>query len=121
MIDLYDFIKNHNLDFYLVQIVRADQHAGEFMVTFPRSYHAGFNQGYNFAEAVNFCTADWVRFWVLFFRILHFKKDHITDNCFNPGIISSPGPKVQVNYCHHLASVVCRLSSVNFSHFKLLL
>ena len=26
--------------------------------------------------------------------------------------ISSPGPKVQVNYCHHLASVVCRLVSV---------
>jgi hypothetical protein len=24
-------------------------------------------------------------------------------------IFSSPGPKVQVNYCHHLASVVCRL------------
>jgi hypothetical protein len=36
-------------------------------------------------------------------------------------IFSSPGPKVQVNYCHHLASVVCCLSSVNFSHFKLLL
>jgi hypothetical protein len=35
--------------------------------------------------------------------------------------ISSPGPKVHVNYCHHLASVVCRLSSVHFSHFKLLL
>ena len=27
-------------------------------------------------------------------------------------IFSSPGPKVQVNYCHHLASVVCRPSSV---------
>ena len=25
---------------------------------------------------------------------------------------SSPGPKVHVNYCHHLASIVCRLSSV---------
>ena len=25
---------------------------------------------------------------------------------------SSPGPKVHVNYCHHLASVVCCLSSV---------
>jgi hypothetical protein len=36
-------------------------------------------------------------------------------------VFSSPGPKVQVNYCHHLASVVCCLSSVNFSHFKLLL
>ena len=45
----------------LLQIVRTNQHAGEFVVTFPRSYHAGFNQGYNFAEAVNFCPADWVR------------------------------------------------------------
>ena len=36
-------------------------------------------------------------------------------------LFSSPGPKVHVNYCHHLASVVGCLSSVNFSHFKLLL
>ena len=27
-------------------------------------------------------------------------------------IFSSPRPKVHVNYCHHLASVVCRLLSV---------
>jgi hypothetical protein len=27
-------------------------------------------------------------------------------------VFSSPGPKVQVNYCHHLASVVCLLSVV---------
>jgi hypothetical protein len=39
-----------------------------------------------------------------------------------PGtVFSSPGPLVQVNYCHHLASIVRRLLSVNFSHFKLLL
>jgi len=41
-------------------VVRTDQHAGEIVVTCPRAYHAGFNQGYNFAEAVNFSTADWV-------------------------------------------------------------
>ena len=33
-------------------------------------------------------------------------------------LFSSPGPKVQVNYCHHLASVVCKLFTFQASSPK---
>lgn len=38
------------------------QEPGEFVVTFPYGYHAGFNQGYNIAEAINFSTPRWVEY-----------------------------------------------------------
>lgn len=40
----------------------ADQQANEFVVTFPRVYHAGFNSGFNFNEAVNFTMDSWLDF-----------------------------------------------------------
>ena len=39
---------------------RAVQHPGEFMITFPEGYHAGFSTGHNIAEAVNFTAPGWI-------------------------------------------------------------
>lgn len=36
------------------------QEAGEFMITFPYGYHAGFNHGFNCAESTNFASIRWI-------------------------------------------------------------
>ena len=63
-----------------VRVFACNQRAGEFVVTFPKAYHAGFNHGvsrcsykvvrdthrlalipkFNFNEAVNFALPDWL-------------------------------------------------------------
>uniref|UniRef100_A0A4W3HMH7 [histone H3]-trimethyl-L-lysine(9) demethylase n=1 Tax=Callorhinchus milii TaxID=7868 RepID=A0A4W3HMH7_CALMI len=45
---------------YGIPFDKITQEAGEFMVTFPYGYHAGFNHGFNCAESTNFATIRWV-------------------------------------------------------------
>ena len=45
-----------------VRVYAIDQRAGQFVLTFPQAYHAGFNHGFNFNEAVNFAPSDWEPF-----------------------------------------------------------
>lgn len=47
-------LKRHGIPFST-----AVQHPGEFIITFPGAYHAGFNHGFNIAEAINFILPRW--------------------------------------------------------------
>lgn len=43
-----------------LKIHKIIQYPGEFVITFAGAYHAGFNWGFNIAEAVNFATLKWL-------------------------------------------------------------
>lgn len=72
---LYDLVTMMNpgkLSDKGVKVVACDQRPNEFVITFPKAYHCGFNHGVclywssvtnrqlNFNEAVNFALPDWL-------------------------------------------------------------
>ena len=63
-----------------VRVYAIDQRAGQFVITFPQAYHAGFNHGFNFNEAVNFAPVDWEPFGEEGVRIL---RDYRKQPCFS--------------------------------------
>uniref|UniRef100_F6XFJ7 [histone H3]-trimethyl-L-lysine(9) demethylase n=1 Tax=Ciona intestinalis TaxID=7719 RepID=F6XFJ7_CIOIN len=45
---------------YGIPVNKITQEAGEFVITFPYGYHAGFNHGFNCAESTNFASERWI-------------------------------------------------------------
>mmetsp|Transcript_20054 Transcript_20054/g.17139 ORF Transcript_20054/g.17139 Transcript_20054/m.17139 type:complete len:152 (-) Transcript_20054:769-1224(-) len=67
------FIKNPALMYHIVltmnpmelvksgvPVYRTEQKPREFIITFPKAYHAGFSHGWNVSEAVNVALVDWI-------------------------------------------------------------
>lgn len=57
MLSPVEVLRNH------VPIYRTDQKPGEFIITFPKAYHAGFSHGFNCGEAVNIVDIEWLKFY----------------------------------------------------------
>eukprot|EP00003_Mantamonas_plastica_P031410 TRINITY_DN8160_c0_g1_i1.p1 TRINITY_DN8160_c0_g1~~TRINITY_DN8160_c0_g1_i1.p1 ORF type:complete len:463 (-),score=137.30 TRINITY_DN8160_c0_g1_i1:247-1635(-) len=57
-----------------VPVYRIVQEPGDFVITFPRAYHAGFNTGFNCAEAVNFALFNWLEFGQLALKRYRFSR-----------------------------------------------
>ncbi len=45
-----------------VPVTQLLQEPGDFVVTYPKSYHGGFSYGFNMGEAVNFAMPEWIQF-----------------------------------------------------------
>lgn len=52
------------LEKWNITVNRIVQNPGEFIVTFPHGYHAGFNSGLNCNEAINFATDRWIEYGI---------------------------------------------------------
>jgi histone demethylase JARID1 len=50
---------------------------GEFVLTFPGSYHAGFSMGLNIGEAVNFVTKSWFDYGLKCLKIYRKSREKI--------------------------------------------
>ena len=47
---------------HAIPVSKIIQYEGEFIITFPYAYHAGFNYGFNCAESTNFALERWIEY-----------------------------------------------------------
>lgn len=50
------------LEAHGVQVYTLVQEPGDIVLTFPRAYHAGYSEGFNCNEAVNFLLPSWIQY-----------------------------------------------------------
>lgn len=75
-----------------IKVRRTVQHAGEFIVTYPRSFHAGFSLGFNVGEACNFASSHWLSWGRLAlenYRVLPVPRSSVT--CLDKLVVDLAG------------------------------
>ncbi|XP_076910985.1 lysine-specific demethylase JMJ13-like [Bidens hawaiensis] len=108
-----------------VPVYKAVQKPGEYVVTFPRAYHAGFSHGFSCGEAVNFAIGDWFPFGSLATRryaLLNWTPliPHEELLCKEALLISSASGYLDSDYCSvDIASKLSiKASFVNLIRFQ---
>ncbi|XP_076906966.1 lysine-specific demethylase JMJ13-like isoform X1 [Bidens hawaiensis] len=108
-----------------VPVYKAVQKPGEYVVTFPRAYHAGFSHRFNCGEAVNFAIGDWFPFGSLATRRYALLNrtpliPHEELLCKEAMLITSAGGYIDSDYCSvDIASKFSiKASFMNLIHFQ---
>ncbi|CCF55758.1 hypothetical protein KAFR_0A03230 [Kazachstania africana CBS 2517] len=65
-----------------IPVFKAIQNPNEYIITFPKCYHSGFNTGFNLNEAVNFITEDWLKYGIQSINDYKITKKQSIFDCF---------------------------------------
>jgi hypothetical protein len=82
-----------------IRMTKGIHKEGEFMISRCSGYHAGFNFGFNIAEAVNFALSDWLKI-----------ADSVkTCNCVNDSVRFNMGSFIKnVKASHHIKGLLAK-------------
>jgi histone demethylase JARID1 len=62
LLHLTTMISPSMLKSFGVEVFTIVQEPGDIILTFPKGYHAGYSEGFNCNEAVNFVLPDWIQY-----------------------------------------------------------